>query len=315
MSDISIAYLILAHQHPEQLARLIDRLRSPRADIFVHIDNKTEISPFLRTIGSSVHLTTRRVRVYWGDYSQVAAILVLIESAFAAPRTYDYLVLLSGVDFPLRSAAEIEDFFLQNKGLEFINFVAMPSEAASKPLSRLTDYKSRPGAIGKLTGKVRSLLVKIGLIRRARDFRSCLGDAAPYGGSTWWALTREACEHVLKFAAANPRFMKFFENTSSPDEMIFQTILANSRFRPNMRRNLTYADWSKGGPNPATISDRHVELFRANPILTADGAYGEGELLFCRKVIDHLVSNKLAAVILDRQKATQDSFPFTHLRK
>lgn len=304
MSDISIAYLILAHQYPEQLVRLIDRLRSPRADIFVHIDNKTEISPFWRTIGSSVHLTTKRVPVYWGDYSQVAAILLLIESALAAPQTYDYLVLLSGVDFPLRSAAEIEDFFLKNKGLEFINFVAMPSEAASKPLSRLTDYKSRPGAIGKLIGRARNLLVKLGLIPRARDFRWYLGDAAPYGGSTWWALTREACEHVLKFATTNPRFMKFFENTSSPDEMIFQTILANSRFRPNMRRNLTYADWSKGGPNPATISDHHVELFRANPILKADGAYGEGELLFCRKVVDPVISERLAAMIGHRHVAT-----------
>jgi len=38
--------------------------------------------------------------------------------------------------------------------------------------------------------------------------------------------------------------------------------------------------------------------------LKADGAYGEGELLFCRKVIDPLVSDRLAAMILDRQDPT-----------
>jgi hypothetical protein len=306
MSDvkISIAYLILAHQHSDLLARMVNQLRSPAADMFVHIDAKTDIAPFLRAIGSDVRFTAKRVPVYWADYSQVAAILLLIEAALTATRKYDYLVLLSGVDYPLRSAPDIESFFLRNKGLEFINFVAMPSEAASKPLSRLTDYASRPGTVGRLIGRLRRVLVKLGLTPHARDYRSYLGDAAPYGGSTWWALTRESCEYVLKFAAANPRFMKFFENTSSPDEMVFQTILANSPFRPNMRSNLTFADWSKGGPNPATISERHVELFRANPVSRAEGVYGEGELLFCRKVVDPVVSGKLAAMIHDREHPT-----------
>ncbi len=80
--------------------------------------------------------------------------------------------------------------------------------------------------------------------------------------------------------------MKFFENTSSPDEMVVQTILANSAFRSRMRRNLTYADWSDGATSPSPIGERHLALFWANPVLKADGPYGSGEYLFCRKVMD-----------------------------
>ncbi len=158
---LDIAYLVLAHQHPEQLSRLVEQLRSPAADMFVHVDAKVPIEPFLQAAGADVHFTSTRIPVYWADYSQIRAVLLLIEAALAVPRKYDYLVLLSGVDYPLRSAAEIEDFLAQNKGYEFINWVAMPSVAASKPLSRLTDYHGRPGLLGRLRTKARRLLIKL----------------------------------------------------------------------------------------------------------------------------------------------------------
>ena len=263
---LDIAYLVLAHQHPGQLSRLVKQLRSPAADIFVHVDAKVPIEPFLRAAGPDVHFTSTRIPVYWADYSQIRAVLLLIEAALAAPRKYDYLVLLSGVDYPLRSAAEIEDFFAQNKGSEFINWVAMPSAAASKPLSRLTDYHGRPGLPGRLLSKARRLLIKLHFMPSARDCKAYLGETAPYAGSTWWALTRDACQYIQTFAGRNPRFMKFFENTSSPDEMVFQTILANSPFRSRMRRNLTYADWSDGAASPSAIGERHLALFGARPM-------------------------------------------------
>jgi hypothetical protein len=299
-NTLDIAYLVLAHQHSEQLSRLAEQLRSPAADIFVHVDAKVPIEPFLRAVGPDVHFTSTRIPVYWADYSQIRAVLLLIEAALGAPRKYDYLVLLSGVDYPLRSAAEIEDFFAQNKGSEFINWVAMPSAAVSKPLSRLTDYHGRPGLFGRLRTKARRLLIKLHLIPRARDYKAYLGETAPYAGSTWWALTRDACQYIQTFVGQNPRFMKFFENTSSPDEMVFQTILANSLFRSRMRRNLTYADWSDGAASPSAIGERHLALFGANPVLKADSPYGSGEYLFCRKVMDATISDRLAAIIAER---------------
>ncbi len=312
-NTLDIAYLVLAHQHSEQLSRLVEQLRSPAADIFVHVDAKVPIEQFLRAVGPDVHFTSTRIPVYWADYSQIRAVLLLIEAALAAPRKYDYLVLLSGVDYPLRSAAEIEDFFAQNKGSEFINWVAMPSAAASKPLSRLTDYHGRPGLPGRLLSKARRLLIKLHFMPSARDCKAYLGETAPYAGSTWWALTRDACEYIQSFAIGNPRFMKFLENTS-PDEMVFQTILANSPFRSRMRRNLTYADWSDGAASPSAIGERHLALFGANPVLKADGPYGSGEYLFCRKVMDATISDRLAAIIAERN-ATRRERVFGSARK
>src|SRR5258707_1643188 len=192
------------------------------------------------------------------------------------------------------TAAQLEAYFRQYRGSEFINMVAMPSEAASKPLSRLTDYKSRPGIIGKLTAQVRRVLAKAGIISRARDYKTYLGGLTPYGGSTWWALTRDACAYIQNFVARNPRILKFFAHNLLSDEMFFQAILANSPFKNKARRNLTYTEWSHGDdPHPSNIEMRHVELIRSEKVLRVNDVYGQGELLFVRKVIDPQVTDQL----------------------
>jgi hypothetical protein len=66
--------------------------------------------------------------------------------------------------------------------------------------------------------------------------------------------------------------------------MVFQTILGNSHFKDNVRRNLTYTDWSMGGPHPSDIEMRHVDRIRSERVLTANDVYGQGELFFVRKV-------------------------------
>lgn len=36
------AYLIAAHQYPQQLVRLVEKLDSPQANFYIHIDNKVK---------------------------------------------------------------------------------------------------------------------------------------------------------------------------------------------------------------------------------------------------------------------------------
>lgn len=298
---MKIAYLILAHDRVEQLARLVAQLRSSAEDIFIHIDRKVAIGLFERTLGEGVHFVAKRVPVYWGDYSLVAATIHLLEAALARPTQYDYFILLSGTDYPLRSGAEIEQFFDQNKGAEFINCVAMPSVPASKHLSRLTDYHGRPGLVGQAMGKIRRSLTKFGLAPK-RNYRFYFQSLEPFAGSGWWALTREACEYFIHFVIENPIVMKFYENTHIPDEMVVQTILANSRFRSRMLHNVTFTDWSRAGANPSPIRESHIIFFSANPFLKVEDVYGAGELLFCRKVLDLQISDKLDEMIRSRTR-------------
>jgi hypothetical protein len=224
------------------------------------------------------------VAVHWGDFSQVEAILLLMKSALAAG-PFTRFVLLSGVDYPLWPTASINAFFAAQPSAEYINLVPMPSAAAGKPLARLTTYTLRPtlSPLHRLTLRV---LLKARIIPRVRDYQPALGALKPYGGSTWWALTRAACEYLVDYTERNPALVRFFKGTQYADETFLHTILGNSPLMANVRRNLTYTDWSAGGASPANMSARHVDYFRTKPQFGADDVYGSGPMLFARKFSD-----------------------------
>lgn len=282
---MTIAYLIATHDAPTQTQRLVEALSSQTARFFIHVDAKAKLSAFSSIRGDNVHFIEKRERVYWGDFSQVQASLNLIEAALAAVPRCARLVLLSGSDFPLQSSGYIERFFAANADREFINSVPIPSAAARKPLSRITEYRVRRGAPAAVRFLQRVLL-KWGLMRATRDHRACFGSLAPFGGSSWWALSRAACEHIVAFVAGNPSIVRFFHNTFCPDESFFQTILNNSDLRPRLAKNLTFTDWSGGGGSPAFLSEEHLQLFGTGPFVTSDTVYGSGEVLFARKFRD-----------------------------
>ena len=195
---------------------------------------------------------------------------------------FDYFVLLSGSEYPLRSKEYIHQFFVENRGSEFITNVRMPNERAGKPLSRI-DTRRIQSARPVLRLAVRAL-AKYGMARR--DHRKYLGELKAYSGNTWWALSREACEYISGFARANPRVAKFFEDTFAPEEMYFHTIFGNSKFQAQARRNLVYEDWDGQKAHPKTIGREHLNLFRSRDKVTVEDMHGPGELLFARKLSD-----------------------------
>lgn len=283
---MKIAYLILAHNAPAQLARLIKAITTPAVGIFVHVDAKSDIKDFENIKSPALHFLADRNAVYWGDFSQVDAILALMRVALASSDGYTRFVLLSGTDYPIRSAAYMESFFAADEKAEYINIADMPDASVGKPISRVNDFWPRRSNWfwSRVEAKLRLHAVRIGLLKSQRDHRKYLGNMKPCGGSTWWALTRPACEYILHYVQANPAFVRFYGNTVYPDELMVHTILGNSPFRPSVQRNLTYTDWSKGGSNPAPINAQHVAGFAAVQKFMANGPNGSTtELLFARK--------------------------------
>jgi hypothetical protein len=282
---MSVAYLILAHDNPRHLSRLLSSLASPTSAFFVHIDKKSRCEFTHELSEDTVRFSTDRYEVHWGDFSMVEATLSLMDQALHDPRRFDRLVLLSGVDYPVRAASYVESVFELHREAEFISIVRMPSEAADKPLNRLTRFRPSPDE-SRIRWFIRGTLRRARFIPRERDFKKALGALAPYAGWQWWALTRDACEHVQSFCASNPKIVSFFRNTHIPDEMFFQTIIGNSPYKDMVLRNLTFTDWTAGGRSPAQLSSEHVERFASVTSFGPHDVYGDGEILFARKFSD-----------------------------
>ncbi len=278
---MNTAYLIQAHTAPAQLRRLVELLSHPNVGIFIHVDAKVDATPFesLKTLGPHFCSGAERVKVHWGDYSQLEATFSLMRAAFAAPRRFDRFVLLSGMDLPLQSASALQSFFAAHADREFINLVPMPSAKANKPESRLTERWFRP----TLLGKIQRRLVRYGLMARQRDYRPAFADLQPYGGSQWWALTRDCCETLLKEVGARPELIRFIQNTACADETLVQTIVGNSVFAGNVSRALTFTRWRSGASSPDVLGADDMEQLLRHPVHPDDGPYGGGPILFARK--------------------------------
>ena len=128
---MAVAYLIRAHHRPEQLVRLVERLSSPTASFFVHVDGRAPESVYDAaraglTARDDVHWVPR-VDSYYAGFSLVRSVLTgleEIERTGVPPHT----VLLSGQCYPLRPAARIESFLAERAEESLVERFHLPSE-------------------------------------------------------------------------------------------------------------------------------------------------------------------------------------------
>ena len=61
------AYLVMAHQRPDLLKKLLESLDDKRNDIYLHIDKKAneDMNPSLFSTNESSLFLTKRIRVNW----------------------------------------------------------------------------------------------------------------------------------------------------------------------------------------------------------------------------------------------------------
>lgn len=285
---MKIAYLIMAHDNPLHLNRLVNSLSSDSCEFFIHIDKKSDFKKFSDLKQSNIHFSEKRINVYIAHYTQVEATLLLMKQALASSVMFDRFVLLSGVDYPLRSNSFINSFFTQHPNTEFIDCVELPNPAWGQRITRYTRFKMHP-TIPSVVRSLRRSLIKLRLIPAERNISKYLGNMTPCVGATWWALSREAVQYIFRFIKNNKRIVNFYKNMFNPDEAFFQTILVNSDFKKRIGPTLTYVDWRECNPHPAIIREEHISMMgEENMIHFNSTAINHSDtFLFARKFTDN----------------------------
>jgi hypothetical protein len=260
-----IAHLILVHKSPIQLDRLLKRILSTNADIYIHLDAKVDIEQFkLVSNYPNVFFIKNRISINWGNYTLVKAILNGFEEIVNGNIEYSHINLLSGQDYPIRKVEEFENYLFQNQGKSFINYLSIYNEWQNAK-ERLTKYNLGDWNIpGKyiIQGFVNSIFPQ----------RKIPNKLEPYGCSGWFVITPACVKYVLDYLKSNPAVESFFKYTWAGDELIFQTILLNSHLKDSIvNDNLRYIVFE----NEST----HPQIFKIND---ADKLIESG-MFFARK--------------------------------
>jgi hypothetical protein len=260
-----VAHLILAHKAPAQLERLINALAHPQADVYIHLDKKSDFQKFAHLVTRpNVWFTRVRLDVKWGGYSLTQASLEGMREILGTSRPYDFINLLSGEDYPIKPAPAIHAFLARHVGHSFLEYEAQGSAWWQANASRFSYYH-----FTEFSFRGRYVLQRVlkALLPRRRPPLPVL-----YGGNMggWYTLSRECAAHVLAVLDAQPRLPRFFRFTWGSDEFVVQSIVLNSPLAPTViNNNQRFIDWSGGGHSPKVLTTADLPALLASPRLYA----------------------------------------------
>jgi hypothetical protein len=210
----------------------------PQDSVFmVHIDAKSDLQAFTQLIDDPrVYFIPDRTDVMWGSIGVVEAQMKMIREALRRHREepVDYLISLSGLDYPLWSNARIERFFAEQKGRELIVTLPMEGQGAAARLyreHRPFNYKSwQYGTLqSKFRVALRHIVYALGF-RKPLRFRAEGREYVLNKGSMWWAITPALAQLALDYWDHHPQYVHYFHDGFAPDETFIPTLTAHSEF-------------------------------------------------------------------------------------
>lgn len=240
--EVNLAYMVLAHQQPNHLARLIGALRTPHCSFFVHIDAKADPEPFHRAVGDwpDVTFLDRRYAIYWGGFGQVLATLALLTAAKEHDPSIERFSLLSGADFPIKTTSQILSEFSSTQ--EFLRI-----DRKLDPHQRGPHHSNI--SVHWFVGNVDPHLHALS----GRCERTPYEGLDFYHGSQWWALTRECVDYILEFVKSHSDYLSFFKTALRPHEIFFHSIVKQSPFADRVTHDMDKA----ADPYLYMLSDEH----------------------------------------------------------
>ena len=254
-----LAYIISAYKLPAQLERLIRRLAGPGTSFRVHVDRKTPRRVYREMVSRvddlDVTFLPRHIS-HWGGFGHVRTSLDGLDHLISSEEPFDYAVLLTGQDYPLRSDEEIATTLAAGNGRSFMNHWPLPHPpwGPRGGLERFEDWH----------------IVTYRRAHLALPLRRKLPHGLePFGGGAYWCFSRTLVHFVHEFVRSRPDVVRFFEHVLIPDELFFQTIVMNSELRNSvMNEHLRYIDWSRE-PAPVVLRPEDLDAMLASGALFA----------------------------------------------
>jgi Core-2/I-Branching enzyme len=260
-----VAYVILSHRGGPQLARLVGAVLAsdPAGHVVVHHDGRhARLDLGASANDPRVRVLESNARRDWGSWPVTADILEAIAIA-ETDVDPDWIVLLSGQDYPTRSLTGFGAELAVSGYDAFVS--ARPVPESRPPASdtaglyawircnftwrRLPDWVLGWLGDGRARARARSVIRRVSLAQPwifiwslpagGGDLVGIRRRTTPFGpglrcymGATWLTLSRVAAAKVLRFVAERPDVVDVYRTSVLADESLILTILLND---PSLR--------------------------------------------------------------------------------
>ena len=251
-----VLYLVLSHTNPEQVGRLCRRLLFFRdAAVRIHHDQAgpTFDTGLIRGL-PNVGFVEPSISPRWGRFSQVQAVLNAIASFIEQRLPYDWLVLLSGQDYPTQRVDAFHHSLATTKADGFLDYVNAAQRFVDENATRyyyryyqlptgLEPFAARLWRINASQNYVRVRGSRLGAFLGLADREPFSEHVRCFRGSFWWTLHRRCAEYLHHYVRDHPDFVQHYRDKLHPDESFVQSVLLNAgRFQLH-NDDLRYLRW------------------------------------------------------------------------
>jgi len=258
------AFLIMVHNQPLLLQKLITLIDDERNDIFIHIDKKINQNLFtnIQVFKSNLYFVPQ-VKVAWGDISFIKAEISLFKTAYNTDN-YSYFHLISGVDLPLKTPDQFHSFFDNNSEIEYLGFDNF--DASRKEVSLRMNYYHLLTKYGKNYNKLKrysASLIRKSFVKLQKIIHfSRTQKQTFYMGTNWCSVTASFVKYLL---SKENEIYKTYSKSICVDELYKQTLAYNSEFKDKINKCenqfdqcLREIDWKRGNPYTYKLEDFEI---------------------------------------------------------
>lgn len=267
-------YIILVHNNPDQLVRLVNKLNDKYSSFFIHVDKTSDISVFISKFStySNVKFITKREIGTWGGIGIVKATLNAIGEILENSENDGHLILLSGQDYPLKNNEYINHFFSKYKKFDFIDISPIkevfPKEWKKRVLFYKYDFSNKKGnyiLVPPLFSKeildLNSIKIIVKIFLNLKNFtfykaffknltkkRAIPKNLTLMAGGQWWSISTVTAKKIYAFSKQNNELLDYFKYSILPDEVYFQTVinhLKRSDVSIKTKSMVTYVNWER----------------------------------------------------------------------
>ncbi len=258
---MKVVYFIQSHKNPEQICRLVKVIKksSPHSLVLISHDFsccELDLTNLKQFIG--IELIKRNKSARRGDNSVLEIYLDAINWLYEHNYDFDWLICLSGQDYPIQPIPQIEAFLTTTKYDGFINYWDVLSEESpwGKEAGRkrfFAQYICLPQwskwwlrKVSRIEPFIPFLKIQwrfalIGLEAKSVPFND---NFKCYGGWYWNTLSRRCVDFLRNYLEEHPELLKFYQKTLAPEESLVATVLLNSNQFNICNDCLRYLDFS-----------------------------------------------------------------------
>jgi hypothetical protein len=237
-------FYLMTHKNERQIKRLVKHLRSfSNALILVHHDAKSR--PLALPEGSDLCLIDQPLRVRWGGFSQVATMSKAIDWLETTRTEFDWLIYLSGQDYPIMPVSRIEAELRETHFDAFID-----NELIHEDPARHTNGFQAHCMQRYFKRRLKVPGFRPIHVRRKHPYGSGF---QCYAGSNWLNLSRKAVELLWSRKSERSELARYLLHSRCPDESFFQTLLLNGSELNVQSWDRRFYIWREDASNPEIL--------------------------------------------------------------